>query len=54
MGWALRTLLALMLYSFSRVRERAGVRGLLVSMLLIAAGALQVRVNGTNRLKKTQ
>ena len=51
-GWALRTLLALMLYPFSRVREKAGMRGLLVSMLLIAAGALQMRAGGSKYLKQ--
>ena len=44
--WALRP--TLMLYPFSRVREKVGMRGLLASMLLIAAGALQVSARGLN------
>ena len=43
----------LMLYSLSRVWERVGVRGVLVSMLLIAAGPLQMRAGGSKYLKQT-
>ena len=51
-GWALCTLAALLLlYSLSRMRERAGVRGIpgvLASMILIAANALWVRASNQN------